>query len=84
MYKNTNISMKNIFKDQKFFLYSLGATIIEMMASIAIIQMVVHVIQTALVMIVMFCVFNNPFAGSVITLSSLMIITGISGMFFGE
>lgn len=60
-----------------------GATMIEMMTSIAIIQMVVHVIQTALVMIVMFCVFNNPFAGSVITLSSLMIITGISGMFFG-
>lgn len=77
--------MKNIFRKSKIlFIFALGATMIEMMTSIAIIQMVVHVIQTALVMIVMFCVFNNPFAGSVITLSSLMIITGISGMFFGE
>lgn len=61
-----------------------GATMIEMMASIILIQMVVHIMQTALVMVVMYIVFDNPFEGSLITLSSLMFITGVAGMFFGN
>ncbi len=54
-----------------------------MMTSIVIIQMAVHVIQTVLVMIVMYLVFDNPLEGSLLTLSALMFITGVSGMFFG-
>lgn len=57
---------------------------IEMMVSIILIQMVVHIIQTTLVMVVMYIVFDNPFEGSLITLSSLMFITGVAGMFFGR
>ena len=57
---------------------------IEMMAAITLIQMVVHIIQTTLVTIVMFYVFDNPLQGSLITLSVLMMITGFSGMFFGS
>lgn len=57
---------------------------IEMMASIILIQMVVHIMQTALVMVVMYIVFDNPLEGSLITLSLLMFITGIAGMFFGN
>lgn len=60
-----------------------GVTIIEMMVSIMLIQMVVHVVQTTLVMTVMYCVFDNPFEGGFVTLSSLMMLTGFSGMFFG-
>ena len=57
---------------------------VEMMASIVVIQMVSHVIQTALVMVVMYCIFDNPLQGSLATLSVLMMITGRSGMFFGN
>ena len=57
---------------------------IEMMASIILIQLVVHVVQTALVMTVMYCVFDNPFEGGFVTLCSLMMFTGVSGMFFGK
>lgn len=57
---------------------------IEMMTSIVLIQMVVHIIQTTLVMILMYLVFDNPMEGSLFTLSVLMFITGISGMFFGK
>lgn len=57
---------------------------IEMMLSIIVIQMVVHIIQTTLVMIVMYYGFDNPLQGSLVTLSILMMITGFSGMFFGN
>lgn len=57
---------------------------VEMMASVVVIQVVVHIIQTTLVMIVMYWVYDNPFEGSLATLSSLMMVTGFAGMFFGE
>ena len=60
-----------------------GATMVEMMASIVLIQMVVHVIQTCLVMTVMYIVFDNPLEGSLTALSWLMVFTGVAGMFFG-
>ena len=61
-----------------------GVTMIEMMASVVVIQVVVHIIQTSLVMIVMYWVFDNPFEGSLTTLSILMMVTGFAGMFFGK
>lgn len=57
---------------------------IEMMASVVVIQVFVHIIQTTLVMVVMYWVFDNPFEGSLVTLSSLMMVTGFAGMFFGN
>lgn len=60
-----------------------GVTMIEMMASVMVIQVFVHIIQTTLVMIVMYWVFDNPFEGSLTTLSILMMVTGFAGMFFG-
>lgn len=57
---------------------------IEIIISAVSIQVVVHFIQTALSMMVMYWWFDNPLKGSVITLCSLMMLTGISGMSFGR
>ena len=61
-----------------------GVTIIEILMSAIAIQIVVHCIQTFLAMMVLYWWFDNPLEGSIVTLSFLMLLTGISGMFFGE
>lgn len=60
-----------------------GVTITEIVLSATVIQIVVHCIQTFLAMMVIYWWFDNPLEGSIITLSLLMLLTGISGMFFG-
>lgn len=56
----------------------------EILSSAVTIQVVVHFIQTVLSMIVMYWWFDNPLKGNIITLCSLMMLTGVFGMFFGN
>lgn len=61
-----------------------GASTIEMISSLILIQIVAHVVQTTLVMIILFWIYDNPLRGGVVAISILMLITGVSGMFHGN
>ncbi len=77
MYKNI------IFVFFKYHFHP-GVSTIEMVMSLIFIQLVVHILQTAIVMSVLYLVYNNPMEGSLFTLCALMLITGTSGMFYGN
>ena len=62
----------------------LGVSIKELFASILLYQVVIHVIQTVGVLCITYYIFGNPLKGSVVTLTTLLVLVGMVGSLFGE
>lgn len=60
-----------------------GVSIVDLFASVTVFQVVVHILQLIGMVYITYHVFENPLKGSIITLSALLLIIGISGAFFG-
>lgn len=54
------------------------------MASMAITQMIVHAVQSAISMYVMYVVFDNPYLGSHIATVTILMLVGMEGMLVGK
>lgn len=57
---------------------------IEIALAQVLVQMVFIVIQTTLVMLVMFVIFDNPFVGDIFPSFLLLTMIGAGGMCFGK
>lgn len=64
--------------------FNSGASVLEIVFSLLLIQHVVQVLQNVLALLIVHVLFDNPLRGSVLTLSSLMMISGTSAMLLGE
>jgi len=60
-----------------------GMTIMEMLITHVFVQLVVLSIQTLLMMVVCFVIFDNPMIGSLSLLLVLLLFIGMSGMCYG-
>ncbi|VVC34716.1 Hypothetical protein CINCED_3A002860 [Cinara cedri] len=60
-----------------------GMNFIEIAFAQVLVQMIFIIIQTTLVMIVMFLVFDNPFVGDIFPSFTLLTLIGSGGMCFG-
>lgn len=57
---------------------------IEIALAQVLVQMVFIIIQTTLVMLVMFVIFDNPFVGDIFPSFLLLTMVGAGGMCFGK
>lgn len=57
---------------------------IEIALAQVLVQMVFIIIQTTLVMLVMFVIFDNPFVGDIFPSFLLLTMIGAGGMCFGK
>lgn len=57
---------------------------IEIASAQVLVQMIFVIIQTTLVMVVMFVIFDNPFVGDVFPAFFLLTLIGAGGMCFGK
>uniref|UniRef100_A0A1B6KFR7 Uncharacterized protein n=4 Tax=Graphocephala atropunctata TaxID=36148 RepID=A0A1B6KFR7_9HEMI len=60
-----------------------GTTLVELLVTHVLVQMIVLAIQTLLMMIVCFVIFDNPMVGSLTLLCFLLFLIGMSGMCYG-
>ncbi|XP_065216092.1 ABC transporter G family member 20-like isoform X2 [Planococcus citri] len=60
-----------------------GVTILEVVISHMVVQFIVISIQTTLMMLVLFVLYDNPLAGSLLWILLLLFLTGTSGMCYG-
>lgn len=56
----------------------------EMIFSLVLLQSIGQMISIPIVMLTMYYIFNNPLYGSVVTLVSLLGLTGFTGVLYGE
>ncbi|KAL1131056.1 hypothetical protein AAG570_012293 [Ranatra chinensis] len=60
-----------------------GITLLETLVSHVLIQFTVLLVQTVIMMLVMFVMFDNPFHGSFILCSLLLFLIGVNGTCYG-
>lgn len=56
----------------------------EMIFSLVLLQSIGQMISIPIVMLTMYYIFNNPLYGSVVTLVSLLGLTGFTGVLYGK
>lgn len=64
--------------------FFLGMNFIEIALAQVLVQMIFIIIQTTLVMLVMFVIFDNPFVGDIFPSFLLLTMIGAGGMCFGK
>ncbi|XP_050542631.1 ABC transporter G family member 20-like [Daktulosphaira vitifoliae] len=60
-----------------------GIQFSEILVSTAIMQMIIHTIQTLIAMYVMYIYFDNPYLGGHFVTISLLLLIGMEGMIYG-
>ncbi|XP_026813048.1 ABC transporter G family member 23-like [Rhopalosiphum maidis] len=60
-----------------------GIKFTEVLVSTVIMQMIIHVVQTAISMYVMYIYFDNPYLGDHFPTVLILILLGVEGMIFG-
>jgi len=61
-----------------------GIKFTEVLVSTVIMQMTIHVMQTAISMYVMYIYFDNPYLGDHFLTVLILILIGVEGMIFGK
>jgi len=61
-----------------------GIKFTEVLVSTVIMQMVIHAMQTAISMYVMYIYFDNPYIGDHFPTILILILLGMEGMIFGK
>jgi len=61
-----------------------GIKFTEVLVSTVIMQMTIHVMQTAISMYVMYVYFDNPYLGDHFLTVLILILIGVEGMIFGK
>lgn len=64
--------------------YVTGLSLMEIGVGHIILQMLILIIQTAFLMIVLFCIFDNPLSENLTFCLILLLCVGICGMFYGK
>ncbi|BES98766.1 ATP-Hypothetical protein cassette sub-family A ABC1 member [Nesidiocoris tenuis] len=60
-----------------------GLTLLEVAIGHVVLQFVILVAQTALMMVVLYCAFDNPIQGSITWCVIFLLFVGVCGMFYG-
>lgn len=61
-----------------------GIKFSEVLVSTVTMQMIIHAIQTAISMYVMYVYFDNPYMGDHLPTVTILLLLGMEGMIFGE
>jgi hypothetical protein len=79
-----SISMCSTALCQYLCLLFPGMKFIEIATAHLFVQFVFLGMQTIMLMVVMYIIFDNPYLGDTLTTFSLIFLIGVDGMFFGE
>lgn len=60
-----------------------GIKFSEVLVSTVMMQMIIHAVQTAISMYVMYIHFDNPYLGDHIPTVTILLLLGMEGMIFG-
>ncbi|RZF48692.1 hypothetical protein LSTR_LSTR011179 [Laodelphax striatellus] len=60
-----------------------GMTMIELMTSHIFVQFLLLALQTAIMMVILFVIFDNPLVGSISLALALLALVGVNGMCYG-
>lgn len=61
-----------------------GIKFSEVLVSTVIMQMIIHAVQTAISMYVMYIYFDNPYIGDHLPTVTILLLLGMEGMIFGK